>query len=102
MRNYIFEFDNYKFIIETNNCNNILLSEINSDHEHSVIVAIKKFIIFLHKSNIQYVSIYDAKLKDRYSTILKYIYKKGNNTEKWLLNKSHFINDGDILLCKVY
>lgn len=102
MKDYIFEYDNYKFVVETDNANNILLSEIDSNHKHSVTKAIKKFILFLHKNNIQYISIYDSKLRDRYTSIIKYIYKKGNNTERWLMGKATFINDKGNLLCKIY
>ena len=98
--NYI--FDNYKFTVETDNANNIVLEEINSGHKHSIVYAIKKFIIFLHKNNIQYIIIYDSKQKNRYINILKYIYKKADNTERWLLNKATFITDGDNILCKIW
>jgi hypothetical protein len=97
-----FLYDNYLFEIELDNANNILLTQVGDEHQFSVIKAIKQFILFLHKNKIQYVSIYDKKLKDRYSTIFKYLYNKGNNTERWLYNMASFINDEDVLLCKVY
>lgn len=95
-------FDNYKFIVEENNCNNILLEKLNDKHQYSIITAIKKFILFLHKKQIQYVVIYDVALRDRYSKILKYIYKKSNNTERWLYSLATFVNDGDNIICKIY
>jgi hypothetical protein len=102
MKNYIFIFDNYKFVVETDNANNILLSETSTDHKYSITKAIKKFVVFLHQNNIQYISIYDSKLRDRYTSIIKYIFKKGNNTERWLMSKATFINDKGNLLCKIY
>lgn len=102
MEEYIYIFDNYKFVVETNNCNNILLEKLDNKHQYSIIVAIKHFILFLHKNGFQYVCIYDIKQRDRYTKILKYIYKKGNNTERWLLNKATFIEDEERLLCKVW
>lgn len=95
-------FDNYKFIVEENNCNNILLEKLSDKHQYSIITAIKKFILFLHKNKIQYVVIYDVALRDRYTKILKYIYKKSNNTERWLYSLATFVNDGDNIICKVY
>jgi hypothetical protein len=97
-----FLYDNYLFEIELDNANNILLTQVGDEHQFSVIKAIKQFILFLHKNKIQYVSIYDKKLKDRYSTIFKYLYNKANNTERWLYSMASFINDEDVLLCKVY
>lgn len=97
-----YTFDNYKFIVETKNANNILLSEISADHKYSIIRAIKEFIVFLHKNKIQFVTIYDSKKRDRYKDILLYIYKNANNTEKWLYDMASFIYDGDVLRCKIY
>ena len=92
--------DGYKFVIETNNANNIILEKVADGG--NVIDAIKQFIIFLHKNQIQYVTIYDSKLRDRYRDVLLYIYKKANNTEKWLLDMATFIYDEDKIRCKVY
>ena len=92
----------YRFTIEENNANNILLEKTNMQHGGNIIDAIKQFIIFLHKKQIQYVTIYDCKKKDRYKNILLYIYKNSNNTEKWLLDMATFIYDGDVIRCKVY
>ena len=83
--------DGYKFTIEENNANNIILEKIGDGG--NVISAIKQFIIFLHKNQIQYVTIYDCKKRDRYKNILFYIYKNANNTEKWLYDMSTFIYD---------
>lgn len=94
--------DGYRFTVEENNANNILLEKVNMKHSGNVIDAIKQFIIFLHKNQIQYVTIYDCKKRDRYRNILLYIYKKANNTEKWLLNMATFVYDGDAIRCKVY
>ena len=90
----------YSFTVEENNANNILLEKASDDG--NIIDAIKNFIIFLHKNQIQYVTIYDIKKRDRYKNILLYIYKKANNTEKWLYNKATFVYDGDVIRCKVY
>ena len=92
----------YRFTVEENNANNILLEKVNMKHSGNVIDAIKQFIIFLHKKQIQYVTIYDCKNRDRYKNILLYIYKNANTTEKWLLDMATFIYDGDVIRCKVY
>lgn len=90
----------YNFTVEENNANNILLEKVSDDG--NVIDAIKQFIIFLHRKQIQYVTIYDCKKRDRYRDILLHIYKNANNTEKWLLDMATFIYDGDVIRCKVY
>ena len=90
----------YSFTVEENNANNILLEKV--DDSGNIIDAIKQFIIFLHKKQIQYVTIYDCKKRDRYKNILLYIYKKANNTEKWLYDMASFIYDGDVIRCKMY
>lgn len=90
----------YSFTVEENNANNILLEKV--DDSGNIIDAIKQFIIFLHKKQIQYVTIYDCKKRDRYKNILLYIYKKANNTEKWLYDMATFIYDGDVIRCKMY
>lgn len=90
----------YSFTVEENNANNILLEKV--DDSGNIIDAIKQFIIFLHKKQIQYVTIYDCKKQDRYKNILLYIYKKANNTEKWLYDMATFIYDGDVIRCKMY
>ena len=90
----------YSFTVEENNANNILLEKVSDDG--NIIDAIKQFIIFLHKNQIQYVTIYDIKKRDRYKNILLYIYKKANNTEKWLLDMATFVYDGDVIRCRIY
>lgn len=90
----------YSFTVEENNANNILLEKVSDNG--NIIDAIKQFIIFLHKNQIQYVTIYDIKKRDRYKNILLYIYKNANNTEKWLLDMATFVYDGDVIRCKVY
>ena len=90
----------YSFTVEENNANNILLEKV--DDSGNIIDAIKQFILFLHKKQIQYVTIYDCKKRDRYKNILLYIYKKANNTEKWLYDMATFIYDGDVIRCKMY
>lgn len=90
----------YSFTVEENNANNILLEKV--DDSGNIIDAIKQFIIFLHKKQIQYVTIYDCKKRDRYKNILLYIYKKADNTEKWLYDMATFIYDGDVIRCKMY
>ena len=90
----------YRFTVEENNANNIILEKV--DDSGNIIDAIKQFIIFLHKKQIQYVTIYDCKKQDRYKNILLYIYKKADNTEKWLLDMATFVYDGDVIRCKVY
>ena len=94
--------DGYKFTIEENNANNIILENVNMKHGRNIIDAIKQFILFLHKNKVQYVTIYDIKKQDRYKNILLYIYKNANNTEKWLYDMATFIYDGDVIRCKVY
>ena len=54
----------YKFTVEENNANNIILEKV--DDSGNIIDAIKQFIIFLHKKQVQYVTIYDCKKRDRY------------------------------------
>ena len=90
----------YSFTVEENNANNILLEKV--DDSGNIIDAIKQFIIFLHKKQIQYVTIYDCKKRDRYKNIVLYIYKKANNTEKWLYDMATFVYDGDRIRCKIY
>ena len=92
----------YRFTVEENNANNIILEKVNMKHNGNVIDAIKQFILFLHKHQIQYVTIYDCKKRDRYRNILLHIYKNANNTEKWLYDMATFIYDGDVIRCKVY
>ena len=92
--------DGYKFVIETNNANNIILEKVAEGG--NVISAIKQFIIFLHTRQIQYITIYDCKKKDRYRDVLLYIYRNANSTEKWLYDMADFIYDGDVIRCKVY
>ena len=100
--NYIMSIiiDGYKFVIETSNANNILLEKISSGG--NVIEAIKKFITFLHKNKVQYVTVYDIKKRDRYKNILLYIYKKANDDERRLYDKATFIHDRDVIRCKIY
>ena len=90
----------YSFTVEENNANNILLEKV--DDSGNIIDAIKQFIIFLHKKQIQYVTIYDCKKRDRYKNILLYIYKKADNTEKWLYDMATFVYDGDVIRCRIY
>lgn len=90
----------YRFTVEENNANNILLEKV--DDSGNVIDAIKQFILFLHKNKVQYVTIYDCKKRDRYKNILLYIYKKADNTEKWLYDMATFVYDGDRIRCKIY
>lgn len=102
MDNLIYIIDGYKFIIEENNANNILLEQVDSQHSGNIIKAIKEFIVFLHKKHIQYVTIFDIKKQDRYKNILLYIYKNANTTERWLYDMASFVYDGDVLRCKIY
>ena len=92
--------DGYKFTIEEKNANNIVLEKVGDGG--NVISAIKQFILFLHKNKVQYVTIYDIKKQDRYKNILLYIYKKANNTEKWLYDMATFVYDGDVIRCRIY
>ena len=92
--------DSYKFVIETNNANNIVLEKIEDGG--NIIDAIKQFIIFLHKKQIQYITIYDCKKRDRYKNILFYIYRNANNTERCLYDMATFVYDEDKIRCKVY
>ena len=100
--NYIMEviLDGYKFVVETNNANNIILEKIGKGG--NIIDAIKQFIIFLHKKQIQYITIYDCKKRDRYRNVLLHIYRNANNTEKWLFDMATFIYDEDKIRCKIY
>ena len=92
--------DGYKFTIEEKNANNIILEKVTDGG--NVISAIKQFIIFLRKNQIQYITIFDCKKRDRYRNILLYIYRKANNTEKRLYDMATFIYDGDVIRCKIY
>ena len=93
--------DGYRFIVEENNANNIILEKVG-ETDGNIIDAIKQFIIFLHKNKVQYVTIYDSKKRDRYRNILFYIYKNANNAERCLYNKATFVNDGDVIRCRIY
>ena len=92
--------DGYKFVIETHNANNIILEKVEDGG--NIISAIKSLIIFLHKNQIQYVTVYDCKKKDRYRNVLLHIYRNANNTERWLLDMATFVYDGDVIRCKMY
>ena len=100
--NYIMEtiIDGYKFVVEENNANNIILEKIEEGGD--IISAIKQFIIFLHKNQIQYITIYDCKKRDRYRNVLLHIYRNANNTERWLLDMATFVYDEDKIRCKIY
>ena len=100
--NYYMEtiIDGYKFVIETNNANNIILEKVADGG--NVISAIKKFIVFLHLRQLQYVTIYDCKKRDRYRNVLLHIYRNANDDEKWLYDMATFIYDEDKIRCKVY
>ena len=92
--------DGYKFTVEENNANNIILEKVTDGG--NIIDAIKQFIIFLHRNKIQFVTIYDCKKRDRYKNILLYIYRKANNTEKLLYDMATFVYDGDVIRCRIY
>ena len=92
----------YRFTIEENNANNIILEKVNMKHSGNIIDAIKQFILFLHKNKVQYVTIYDCKKRDRYRNILLYIYKNSSNVEKCLYDMATFVNDGDVIRCRIY
>lgn len=92
----------YRFTVEENNANNIILEKTNMKHSGNIIDAIKQFIIFLHKNQIQYVTIYDIKKRDRYRNVLLHIYRNANNTERWLLDMATFVYDEDKIRCKIY
>lgn len=92
--------DGYKFTIEENNANNIILEKVGDGG--NIISAIKNFIIFLHEKQIQYVTIYDCKKRDIYRNILLHIYRNANDTEMWLYDMATFVYDGDRIRCKVY
>ena len=91
----------YKFVIETNNANNIILEKVG-ETDGNIIDAIKHFIIFLRKNQIQYVTIYDCKGRDRYRNVLLHIYKNANNMERWLYDMATFVYDEDKIRCKLY
>ena len=90
----------YKFTVEENNANNILLEKVEDGG--NIIDAIKQFIIFLHKNKVQYITIYDIKKRDRYRNVLLHIYRNANNTEKWLYSLTTFVYDNEVIICKVY
>lgn len=92
----------YKFTVEENNANNIILEKVDMQHSGNIIDAIKSFILCLHQKRIQYVTIYDIKKQDRYKHILLYIYKNANNTERWLYDMASFVYDGEVIRCKIY
>ena len=91
----------YRFTVEENNANNIILEKVG-EIDGNIISALKQFILFLHKKQIQYVTIYDCKKRDRYRDILLHIYKNANNTEKWLLDMATFVYDEDRIRCQIY
>ena len=93
--------DGYKFTVEENNANNIILEKVG-ETDGNIIAAIKSFILFLHKKQIQYVTIYDCKKRDRYKNILFYIYKNTNNIEKCIYDMATFVYDEDKIRCKIY
>ena len=92
--------DGYRFTVEENNANNIILEKVTDGG--NVISAIKQFILFLHKKQIQYVTIYDCKKRDRYRNILLYIYKNANDTDRCLLDMATFVYDEDKIRCRIY
>ena len=92
----------YRFTVEENNANNIILEKVNIQHSGNIIDAIKQFILFLHKNKIQYVTIYDCKKRDRYRNILLHIYKNSSNSEKCLYDMATFVNDGEVTRCRIY
>ena len=92
----------YRFTVEENNANNIILEKTNMKHSGNIIDAIKQFIIFLHRKQIQYITIYDCKKRDRYRNILLHIYRNANNTERWLYDMATFVYDEDKIRCKMY
>ena len=92
--------DSYKFVIETNNANNILLEKVGDGG--NIISAIKQFILFLRKNKVQYVTVYDCKKRDRYKNILLYIYRNATDDERRFLDLATFVYDGDVIRCKVY
>ena len=92
--------DGYRFIVEENNANNIILEKVTDGG--NVISAIKQFILFLHKNKVQYVTIYDCKKRDRYRNILLYIYKNANDTDRCLLDMATFVYDEDKIRCRIY
>ena len=92
--------DGYRFVVEEKNANNIILEKVTDGG--NVISAIKKFILFLHKNKVQYITIYDCKKRDRYRDILLHIYRNANSMEKWLYDMANFIYDEDKIRCKVY
>ena len=94
-------FNGYKFTIEGNNANNIILEKVG-ETDGNIISAIKSLIIFLHKNKIQYVTIYDIKKRNRYKNILLHIYRDANETERCLYDMATFIYDEDVVRCKVY
>ena len=91
----------YRFTVEENNANNIILEKVG-ETDGNIISAIKQFIIFLHKNQIQYITIYDCKGRDRYRNVLLHIYRNANNTEKWLYDMATFVYDVDVIRCKMY
>ena len=92
--------DGYRFTVEENNAGNILLEKISSGG--NIIESIKKFITFLHKNKVQYVTVYDCKLRDRYKSVLLHIYRNATDAERQLLDLATFIHDRDVIRCKVY
>ena len=58
--------------------------------------------MFLHLRQLQYVTIYDCKKRDRYRNVLLHIYRNANDDEKWLYDMATFIYDEDKIRCKVY
>ena len=93
--------DGYHFTVEEKNANNIVLEKVG-ETDGNIISALKQFIIFLHKNQIRYITIYDCKKRDRYKNILLHIYRNSNNTEKLLYDMATFIYDGDVIRCKIY
>ena len=93
--------DGYQFTVEEKNANNVVLEKVG-ETDGNIIAAIKKFIIFLHKNKIQYLTIYDCKKRDRYKNILLHIYRNSNNTEKLIYDMATFIYDEDKIRCKIY
>ena len=92
--------EGYRFTVEENNANNIILEKVADGG--NIIAAIKSFVLFLHKKQVQYITIYDCKGRDRYRNILLYIYRNSNNMERWLYDMATFIYDEDKIRCKIY
>lgn len=97
-----FIYKNYSFTVEPEKGNNVVLEKIRNTENGTVLEAMLEFFLWCLDNGIQYITIEDIKGRDRYSTVIKYMFENAPISKKMLLSKSFFINDGPVLRVKLY